>query len=83
VRRLPRRPGQKEERWAQLLAEGTLEPDAPSDADAGIASDAAAPVSAVSLSHEMASLRADVDALREEVSRLGTVVEELRAAFDL
>ena len=83
VRRLPRRPGQKEERWAQLLGEGPLVPDAPSDADAGVVSAAAAPVGAVSLSHEMASLRADVDALQEEVRRLGTLVEELRAAFDL
>ena len=83
VRRLPRRPGQKEERWAQLLGEEALEPGDTSSSDAGRADVAAARVGSVSLSDEMASLRADVDALREEVLQMGIVVEELRAAFDL
>ena len=82
VRRLPRRPGQKEERWAQLLTGATPESGAPSDSRTG-ALDAAAPGRPVSLSDEVASLRDDVDTLKEEVARLKTLVDELRAAFDL
>jgi hypothetical protein len=37
----------------------------------------------VSRSDEVASLRADLDALHEEVVRLSDVVEKLRVAFDL
>jgi len=84
VRRLPRRPGQKEERWAQRLSEDAPEPDATSsNLDAGIDDVVATAVGSASPNDEMASLRADVDALREEVSRMRTVVEELRTAFDL
>ncbi len=82
VRRLPRRPGQKEERWAALLTSGTPEPDATSDPDTGVGQ-AAAPVRSVALSDEVATLRGDVDALQEEVLRMKAIVEELRVAFDL
>src|SRR5579863_6746236 len=63
VSQLSRRPGQKEERWTQLLA------DEPSDAgaasDTGVASpDPALEVRSVSLGDAVASLRADIDALR-------------------
>jgi uncharacterized protein len=82
VSRLSRRPGQKEERWAQLLAGQATETD--SDSDRRAATEAAADaVRSVSLSDAVASLRADVDALREEVQRINTIVEELRSAFDL
>jgi uncharacterized protein YceH (UPF0502 family) len=82
VSRLPRRPGQKEERWAHLLAGEPSEIDVGSDELA--AKDAAADaVRSVSLGDAVASLRADVDALREEVQRINTIVEELRSAFDL
>jgi hypothetical protein len=80
VRRLPRRPGQKEERWAQLL---TGEPPEPSGEFDAADADAAAPVRSVSRGDDVASLRADVDALRDEVRRLGALVEQLRVAFDL
>jgi hypothetical protein len=40
----------------------------------------ARPVSAVD---ELATLRGDVNALREEVARISAIVEELRVAFDL
>jgi uncharacterized protein YceH (UPF0502 family) len=83
VGRLSRRPGQKEERWAQLLAAETREPDVASDSDAGNADEVAARPGSVSPSDEMASLRADVDALRVEVGQMRTVVEQLRTAFDL
>jgi uncharacterized protein len=82
VRRLPRRPGQKEERWAQLLTGETPEQNPASDSVTGV-SDPAAQDGAVSVSDALATLRVDLDALRAEVSRMGTVVEELRTAFDL
>jgi hypothetical protein len=82
VRRLPRRPGQKEERWAQLLATEPPESEAHSDFGEGAAA-AAVAVRTVSLDDVVTSLRADVDALREEVQRISTIVEELRSTFDL
>jgi uncharacterized protein YceH (UPF0502 family) len=82
VHRLLRRPGQKEERWAHLLGGEPLEPEATSDAGAG-AEDAGVPRRPVSRTDDVASLRADLDALQEEVVRLSDVVEKLRVAFDL
>lgn len=82
VCRLPRRPGQKEERWAQLLA--TEPPESEADSDLGVgATDAAVAMRTVSLDDVVTSLRADVDALREEVQRISAIVEELRSTFDL
>jgi hypothetical protein len=82
VRQLIRRPGQKEERWTQLFATETPESDASSDAGQG-AADAAVAMRSVSLDDVVTSLRADVDALREEVQRISAIVEELRSTFDL
>jgi hypothetical protein len=82
VRRLSRRPGQKEERWAQLLATESPENEADSDFGEG-ATDAAVAMRTVSLDDVVTSLRADVDALREEVQRISAIVEELRSTFDL
>jgi uncharacterized protein len=82
VRRLPRRPGQKEERWTQLLTGATAEPAATSGPQTEMM-DAAAQGRSVPLSDELANLRGDVDALQEEVARIRALVEELRAAFDL
>jgi uncharacterized protein len=82
VRRLPRRPGQKEERWEQLLTDGTVEPGAAPDSSTGV-TDAVVQVRSVPLNDEVASLRDDVNALQEEVARMKAVVEELRVAFDL
>ncbi len=86
VRRLTRRPGQKEERWAQLLTGGTPEPGVTSES--GSESDSGddhgvVHAHSVSLGDEVATLRGDVDALQEEVARIQEVVEKLRAAFDL
>jgi uncharacterized protein YceH (UPF0502 family) len=82
VSRLSRRPGQKEERWAQLLAGEPPQTD--TDSGGRAVSDATADaVRSVSLGDAVASLRADVDALREEVQRINAIVEELRSAFDL
>jgi hypothetical protein len=82
VRCLPRRPGQKEERWAHLLGGEPLEPEVTSDPGTG-AEDAGLPRRSLSRSDEIASMGADLDALREEVARLSDVVEKLRVAFDL
>ena len=79
---LARRPGQKEERWAHRLGGEPLEPEVTANAGTGT-DDAGVPRGSVSRSDEIASLRADLDALQEEVVRLGDVVEKLRVAFDL
>ena len=80
ARQLPRRPGQKEERWTQLLAGEPPETEAVSDVGT---LDAAVAMRSVSLDDVVTSLRADVDALREEVQRISTIVETLRSTFDL
>jgi hypothetical protein len=82
VCRLPRRPGQKEERWTQLLAGDPPEADASSDTEVD-ATDAAGAMRSVSLDDVVTSLRADVEALREEVQRISSIVEQLRSTFDL
>jgi uncharacterized protein YceH (UPF0502 family) len=74
VRRLPRHPGQKEERWAQLL---TGEPAVP-DPTVGAIDTATSPRSS-SLRDEVVSLRADVDALLERLAAVEVSLEELRS----
>jgi uncharacterized protein len=81
VSRLPRRPGQKEERWTQLLAGEPPEADVVSGTTTE-ETDAAVAMRSVSLDDVVTSLRADVDALREEVQRISAIVEELRGVFD-
>jgi hypothetical protein len=81
VSRMPRRPGQKEERWTQLLAGEPPEADAASNATTE-ETDTAVAMRSVSLDDVVISLRADVDALREEVQRISAIVEELRGVFD-
>jgi uncharacterized protein YceH (UPF0502 family) len=77
VRRLQREPGQKEERWAQLL---TGEPqELLSRAHASGPSGAPVPVRPAAR-EEMASLRTEVEALRNEVAALRAELDELRAA---
>jgi hypothetical protein len=82
VRCLPRRPGQKEERWVQLVTGGTAEPDPTVDSGTDV-TEAAVQSRSFTLSDEVHSLRGDVDALQEEVAKIKAVVEELRVAFDL
>jgi hypothetical protein len=81
VSRMPRRPGQKEERWTQLLAGEPPEADPAFEATTE-ETDAAVAMRSVSLDDVVTSLRADVDALREEVQRISAIVEELRGVFD-
>jgi hypothetical protein len=65
VLRLPRRPGQKEERWAQLLTSDATE------AAAEAASEAPSPrPPTAGLAAEVASLRAEVAELRAELATL-------------
>lgn len=78
VVQLPRRPGQKEVRYAHLLAgEPVPEPDAPSHAAAP------SPVSgaAVEDSGRMAALEEEVAALRAQMAELKQQFEEFRKEF--
>ena len=76
VRRLARQPGQKEERWAQLLSG---EPAAV----AGEPRSLAGPVrtTEAGAGEYAGSLRAEVDALREEVATLREALEALQSAL--
>lgn len=77
VRQLPRRPGQKEERWVQLLADApdalvyesatpaTTDREPPGAAPAGLPGDDLA-----ELAGEVADLRADIAAIRSELEQL-------------
>jgi uncharacterized protein len=90
VRRLARRPGQKEERWVQLLcdASGVAFEDSADHGDWSALP--TRPGRATPVSEEMAELRAettrlhaemaDVAALRAEVAALRAEVDDLRAA---
>jgi uncharacterized protein YceH (UPF0502 family) len=78
VGRLPRRPGQKEERWAETLS--TVAPQPSDTADITNQPDR---VHQPSISDEVASLRSDVDILQQEVSRIAAAVTELRTALGL
>lgn len=67
VVRLPRRPGQKEERWTQLLSdepEGGWEEREPAKAPAAVTT------AVDDLRAEVAQLREDVEDLREQLKRL-------------
>ena len=72
ARRLDRRPGQKEDRFEQLLGGGGEEPTAAPEAPAAAASPtpAAAPSDGRDLESRVAALEAEVAALRAELSRL-------------
>jgi uncharacterized protein YceH (UPF0502 family) len=72
VRRLQRHPGQKEERWAQLL---TGEPSPSSAWDA--AGDGATTSRSASLRDEVASLRAEVADLRERLAAMEVTLHDL------
>ena len=82
VERQARRPGQKEERWAQLLTGERLESDVVPE-PAGAATEPAVALRSDSVGDMVASMRADIDALREEVQRINEIVETLRSTFDL
>lgn len=76
ARRLPRQPGQKEERWLHLLT------GEPPEAPPGAPSIVVAPRgNASNVADEVSSLRADVEALRSEVADLRDTVNGLRAAL--
>ncbi len=78
VGRLPRLPGQKEERWEETLSAATSEPRVTTESRSGPDRAHQSPVSG-----EVASLRADVDTLQQEVGRIAAAVTELRTALGL
>ncbi len=80
VRRLPRRPGQKEERWAETLGATTSDPSVMTEFLSEPNRDDHL---SVSDEDEVASLRADVNALRQEISRIAAAVAELQTALGL
>jgi len=78
VVRLPRRPGQKEERWAETLSPARSEPTVTTEHASGPDRVERRP-----MSDEASSLRADVDALQQEVGRIAAAVAELHTALGL
>jgi uncharacterized protein len=78
VGRLPRRPGQKEERWAETLSLAASEPSVTTES-----TNAPDRIQQRPASDEVASLRADVDALQQEVGKLAAAVAELHSALGL
>jgi hypothetical protein len=78
VGRLPRFPGQKEERWTETLSTATSEPRVTTEISSGPDRVHQSPMSG-----EVASLRAEVDTLQQEVSRIAAAMEELRTALGL
>jgi uncharacterized protein YceH (UPF0502 family) len=90
VERLPRRPGQKEERWAQLLADhegstGQAPAPGPEAMSAPMGEDGEDPSLATEPapppSEPLAELRDEVTALRSEVEGLRSELIELRASL--
>jgi uncharacterized protein YceH (UPF0502 family) len=81
VVRLPRRPGQKEERWVQLLTDsptGVLGPPADDVPRGGETPDLAADVAELHV--EVAELHVEVAELRDRVAKLCDDFETLRRA---
>ncbi len=78
VGRLPRRPGQKEERWAETLSTAASEPS-----DTTEITHQPDRVHQRPMTDEVASLRSDVDVLQQELSRIAAAVTELRTALGL
>jgi uncharacterized protein YceH (UPF0502 family) len=86
VELLPRRPGQKEDRWQQLLAERWVGTDGPTDDGQAIANSAGpnrqAPNTAEHTSPaELAELKAEVAELRSSLAELEASVAELRQSL--
>ena len=88
VARLGRRPGQKEERWTELLRASDLPDGAPPGPPAGSpptvteaspGSPMAGPPSG--LADSVGELRSDVDRLMSDVAALRSALEELRASL--
>jgi uncharacterized protein YceH (UPF0502 family) len=77
VRRLQRQPGQKEERWTQLLT-GEIASLPTTEADRHTEPQGDTPARRTD---DMASLRAEVAALRDEVAALRSALETLQAAL--
>jgi uncharacterized protein len=77
VVRLPRRPGQKEERWAQLLADSPMEATTPAFREQALA---APPdeYTTTDVATEVAELRAEVVELRAAVGELREQMDSLR-----
>jgi uncharacterized protein YceH (UPF0502 family) len=79
VARFPRRPGQKEERWAQLLTDDAADlAEALVDEPAAGSPSSGRPADEAELRTEVGELRTDVAELRAEVAELRDHFERLR-----
>ena len=86
---LTRRPGQKEERWGQLVADEPARPE-PSWEPPGAGGDGRAgprpPNRAAAIEEQVTAIRAEVDEVRaafeEQLTDIRSELEELRAAVD-
>lgn len=81
VVRLPRRPGQREERWAHLLA-GEAAARAAADAMPAAEERAPAPAASAAADDRVARLEAELVALRQEVAALRGELAAFRKQFD-
>jgi uncharacterized protein YceH (UPF0502 family) len=79
VVRLPRRPGQREERWAHLLAG---EAAAQAAADAESAPERAPAAAAAPADDRMARLETELEALRQEIESLRAELATFRKQFE-
>jgi uncharacterized protein len=90
VVQLQRRPGQKEDRWRQLLVAEPNGPDPTVTSEAGVPVGTDSPPSRAStgtgggradLEHRVDDLRSEVDALRDELARVTASFDALRASL--
>jgi uncharacterized protein YceH (UPF0502 family) len=77
-----RRPGQKEDRWASLLAEPASRQSTGPGASGGAVGSLAVTAAAPTWRSDDASLRSDVDALREDIDAVREELETLRSALE-
>lgn len=90
ARRIPRRPGQKEDRFEQTLGQavpgdehsGSADPDAAPASGGAAVSPPAPPVAAPSSESDDGGLHHRVGALEDEIARLRAELQDLRARLD-
>ncbi|MGH9089657.1 MAG: DUF480 domain-containing protein [Acidimicrobiales bacterium] len=78
VERQPRRPGEREERWAVLMADLPVGAPGGSPCAEAVTADGAVRAVPADLREEVLALRADVGALAEETAALRAALAELR-----
>jgi uncharacterized protein len=82
VEELPRRPGQKEQRWIHLLGPIPVEPEAAAGGDDRSSAGGLTPVAVTPPDAEVAELRAQLAEARAEIDDLRRALDELTAPPD-